>query len=458
MACDSPKTILFSPIGTTDPLRNGWEGACLHIIRHYHPDMVVLFYTKEMAALERKNHLYTQAIKRWAPYCHIEEIFTDIEDPHVYDRFIRILPEQIHRLHQTFPEATILLNITSGTPQIQTVMAILSMEGDWCKGIQVTSPEKGANRGIPYTTDTNNLEYNCDNLPGATDRCIEQPLRILRYFGDRTRIISLIEQYEYHSALNIAKKNSDIPEIIKQLLEHATKRSMLLPKEAAREISKYKGVTLFPFHDCDTQERLLEYALTMQIDQKTGRLSNMLIKSVPLLYELLKSYVFTNSKISLTTICEGEIYSKPRLTRNLLETHEPGLLRYLDSLFKKGQRYRDGELSYKVLANICGYMETAEGKEKCKDNELNTELTECLNIIKPAIEPRNDVAHIVINIDEKTFVKRTQISSMEMMDKIFDIICIVYADSSQIIRKQRNVYDSLNRWIIEAFKTSSMTN
>ena len=30
--------ILFSPIGTTDPVRNCRDGACLHILRHYHPD------------------------------------------------------------------------------------------------------------------------------------------------------------------------------------------------------------------------------------------------------------------------------------------------------------------------------------------------------------------------------------------------------------------------------------
>lgn len=46
--------ILFSPIGTTDPVRNCRDGACLHILRHYHPDKVVLYFTAEMEKRERK--------------------------------------------------------------------------------------------------------------------------------------------------------------------------------------------------------------------------------------------------------------------------------------------------------------------------------------------------------------------------------------------------------------------
>ena len=51
--------ILFSPIGTTDPVRNCRDGACLHILRHYHPDKVVLYFTAEMEKRERNTHMYT---------------------------------------------------------------------------------------------------------------------------------------------------------------------------------------------------------------------------------------------------------------------------------------------------------------------------------------------------------------------------------------------------------------
>ena len=56
------KKVLFSPIGNTDPIRECYDGACLHIVRHYQPDEVVLFFTKEMWEREQANHCYTRAI------------------------------------------------------------------------------------------------------------------------------------------------------------------------------------------------------------------------------------------------------------------------------------------------------------------------------------------------------------------------------------------------------------
>lgn len=38
--------VLFSPIGNSDPWSNDRDGAMLHIVRHYKPDVVVLFLLK----------------------------------------------------------------------------------------------------------------------------------------------------------------------------------------------------------------------------------------------------------------------------------------------------------------------------------------------------------------------------------------------------------------------------
>ena len=67
--------VLFSPVGDTDPVRGCCDGACLHIVRHYRPTRVILFYTQEMEEKERHDHRYTRAIERIAPDCPIENIF-----------------------------------------------------------------------------------------------------------------------------------------------------------------------------------------------------------------------------------------------------------------------------------------------------------------------------------------------------------------------------------------------
>ena len=38
--------VLFSPIGNSDPWSNDRDGEMLHIVRHYKPDVVVLFLLK----------------------------------------------------------------------------------------------------------------------------------------------------------------------------------------------------------------------------------------------------------------------------------------------------------------------------------------------------------------------------------------------------------------------------
>lgn len=42
------KRILFSPVGGTDPIKYLHDGSMLHICRHYRPDEVVLYMSKEI--------------------------------------------------------------------------------------------------------------------------------------------------------------------------------------------------------------------------------------------------------------------------------------------------------------------------------------------------------------------------------------------------------------------------
>ena len=47
--------ILFTCAGTTDPVRGGHDGGILHIMRHYRPEKVYLFLSKEMVDYEKKG-------------------------------------------------------------------------------------------------------------------------------------------------------------------------------------------------------------------------------------------------------------------------------------------------------------------------------------------------------------------------------------------------------------------
>ena len=240
------KKVLFSPIGNTDPIRECYDGACLHIVRHYQPDEVVLFFTKEMWEREQANHCYTRAIAHVAPDCPVRCIASDIVDAHLYDSFIEVLPGYIRELQEDDTE--ILLNLSSGTPQIKTMMAIVAVE-DGLRGIQVVSPNKASNsRSVPVQAGDDveaMLANNFDDEPGAENRCQEPPLQVIRYFSERQRIMSLIKLYEYEAAYELARGSASIAKEAKALLHHAALRRKLMTQEARKVCNGADGFRLF---------------------------------------------------------------------------------------------------------------------------------------------------------------------------------------------------------------------
>ena len=329
--------ILFSPLGDTDPVRGCYDGAMLHIVRHYQPERVVLFYTHDMAEKERHDHRYTRAVQRLAPECQIEEVFTEIRDAHLYESFSRILPQEVLRIRETFPGSTLLLNLSSGTPQMKTVLAMLASDMEHCIGVQVAAPARHSNRANEATQDAEDidalLENNFDNEEGAENRCEEPPLSAFHYYAERSRILSLIDSYEYAAAGKIARRSALVPPEASLLLSHAERRSMLLTEEAKAVLREYGGKKLFPF--AGKTEELVEYFLMMQIDQETGRLSNLMLRMIPFLYEFLREYTAKNLTIPIRSLCE------PRngvrlLVRERLTAQEKELLAALDREFPYG--------------------------------------------------------------------------------------------------------------------------
>lgn len=60
---ENGRSVLFSPVGTTDPISYQREGALLHICRHYHPECVVLYLSQEMLAQQQKDDRYRRSLR-----------------------------------------------------------------------------------------------------------------------------------------------------------------------------------------------------------------------------------------------------------------------------------------------------------------------------------------------------------------------------------------------------------
>lgn len=441
------KRILFSPIGSTDPIKNCHDGACLHIVRHYQPERVVLFFTKEMGESEHNDHRYTIAIKQVAPDCIIEPpIYTDIVDPSRYEAFSRILPQAVAELLEKYPEHEILLNLSSGTPQIKTILAILAADNDRCVGIQTVTPVRAANDHKVIMTEKEIqelIESNYDNEPETASRLEEPPLSVFRYHSERNRILALIRSYQYQAALMLAEQSPLVPEQAKVLLRHAAKRAALLPADAREILSTYQGNELFFFKGYK-EESLVEYFLVMQIDQENGHLSSFTLRMIPFLYEFLSEYVRKYARQTLTAVCEKGRKGGVYLVREKLKTIMPEFLTYLDNEYYP--QYRDQPLSFLLLDHYCLYMQK---KNLAKDANLHTALLDDLKKIRNVRTLRNDLAHEITNVTEERFRERMEMGSEQMLHIFIHMLCLVYGKN---INQIRDLYHTMNGWIEEALE------
>lgn len=86
------KRILFSPIGTTDPIKNYKDGSMLHICRKYKPDKVYLYLSAEMMEHHKEDNRYVYCIEKLSEMIgkeiEVECIFRlELKNVQVYDVF-----------------------------------------------------------------------------------------------------------------------------------------------------------------------------------------------------------------------------------------------------------------------------------------------------------------------------------------------------------------------------------
>ncbi|MBF1706700.1 MAG: hypothetical protein HXO80_08550, partial [Selenomonas sp.] len=216
-----------------------------------------------------------------------------------------------------------------------------------------------------------------------------------REFKNQNPALSLIDSYEYAAAGKIARRSALVPPEASLLFSHAERRSMLLTEEAKAVLREYEGKKLFPF--TGKTEELVEYFLLMQIDQETGRLSNLMLRVIPFLYEFLRAYTAKNLTIPIRSLCE------PRngvrlLVRERLTAQEKELLAALDREFPYG--YRDQPLSFYLLSLCCTYAGEAQ---RIRDAKLHTAVMVELESIADIRQLRNEAAHEIVNVTEDRF-------------------------------------------------------
>ena len=271
------QTILFTPVGGTDPISstNIHDGSMLHICRVYQPQKVILYMSKEMLDNQEKDNRYRYCLDRLAQMQNRKVEYEVIErreltKVHEFDYFYQDFRDIISRVYQTMDETdTLLLNISSGTPAMKSGLAVLQTIGEFpAKLIQVATPEKRINEHVHKDYDVVTLwELNEDNAENYENRCKEVQCPTLANIKKEEIIKKHVLAYNYSAAFDIAETLPDeMTTEYKDLLKLAYARVLLDFKSVDKMIEKTK-IQCLPVRS-SSQRKYFEYALNMELRLK----------------------------------------------------------------------------------------------------------------------------------------------------------------------------------------------
>lgn len=335
-------SILFSPIGTADPVTLLGDGPMLHIVRKYKPEKVVLFLSPAMAQNQRLDARYTKAIEMLVEESgengsEVAIIESNQQDVHVYDYYIDEFESILKSIREDNQKATILVNTSSGTPAMQQALVALDAFGRLnLKPLQVSTPRKGPNkqddRENPDRFDLATLW----ELVRELERDSKDSNRILEVsspnFGDRLlreSIRTLIRQYDYAAASKLAAQVRNIQPELKELIEVTELRLNL---DAQRPVSVFGGT------DCafDRANSLSEYLYMLEVRLAQEQWADFLRAMTPAVTEtmlnVLDPYVHRSRYMIQTP--KGKLEQKLDIDKI---SADEGLGRLFSSFLEKGK-------------------------------------------------------------------------------------------------------------------------
>lgn len=411
------KRILFSAVGSTDPIAGQHDGAILHIARVYDIDEIYLYYSKEMYELEQKDDRYCFCLEKLKELTgktfQIHKIYRpELTEVHIFDYFLtefRAILDEIVRED----DCEVYLNVSSGTPAMKSALQTIgAFSQKPMKTLQVATPSKQYNESREdvkgdYAVDLQ-WELNLDNNPNFENRCSVSSNINLTLEIKKEIIKKHINAFDYVAALSVAKEIEDfLPAEVMKLLSAADYR-MKLDRVKCREQLKGLEYRIFP-HESGNEIDIAEYLLLLRIKMLKEEYLDFIRGITPLFAEVLKNAVENELHIRLKDYCcqrktqvKG-IYSE-RWDTDKVCTNEV----LLSALTENGKR----ELQPAFLSSV----HLVSALEKASQNIPLKQLVADIRNIEEAI--RNPAAHCITYMTEDAIRSATGYS----VKKIFDML------------------------------------
>ncbi len=451
------KDILISVVGKTDPIRSQHDGPILHIVRNYRPEKVYLILTQEIGRDEQEYHHNEQAIHMLEPDCQVQTIMTDIRAAHSYDDFSRIFLTICNQIKQQNPGCRLLLNITSGTPQMETALCMIGISDPKVYlPVQVETPENAANKSTMFDPRKDLIEEwfetNLDNEEGMRMRCKTPRLINFKRPIIQFQIVSLIQNYDYAGAYQLFEENRQLFSEKAGLLLHHAKSRLNLEKQEAEKIAEKLNMkqTLYPVNRADIGQ-LVEFYNSMRVKQIRGELNDFSMR-LEIMTEYLGIYILEKGmRISLDDLCTKKKRKNTDIyytSREMAEKKIPGICSYMNSQFsntKTGQ-YEWGRAINSL--SIVLFVQYLSRQEKFKRFRNSAE--EMRKWTELSAQIRNPAAHSIITITESLIKDAYDKNSEALCNAMRTVLIQVFG--TEVKADAFEVYSTINREITEALE------
>ena len=434
--------ILYTPVGDTDPIRGRYDGGMLHIVRHYNPDMAILVLSKEMEQKEASDSRFSKALKHVKADLDIKLICTGLEDVHRIDT-LQPFVDHFYEMLSEYPDAEILINLSSGTPQMKLIMSYLSVEHDAVRGIQVDSPQGGSNRSEPAVNDDEDIEIvienNFDDQEDTENRCHEPQMGYIKRNNLKQSLHTLINSYKYKEAISLYEHykktfTDELDNDILALLEHGKLRLELEYKLALEKINRVGDLSLKSVFTDWKRIKLHEFLMLMEVRLKQGQIEDFILKITPFMYELMLYYFSTTYHVKWDEF-EKWTPGGPRTDMVSFKEKHPQLYSSWYAHTKTPQ-FNEIQLS---LNHMLHMLEDQPNVNPLLLKQLND-----IRHIERKI--RNKIAHEVVVLTEVEICKSVSIKSLQ---SFLELIQTVFSTIMNPSKQNELIYDTINTYVLE---------
>ena len=423
--------ILISAVGTTDPISNNHDAALLHIARNYRPDKIVLVYSQEMMVKQDLINKVLLSIEGYNPIIEIDSTILNNDEVFLFDKMYEVMGLIVQKY--TNDDDEIILNLSSGTPQIISALFALNRINDYnTQAIQVATPKKGANREYKPLADSEIdalIVENQDNSLDFVDRSIKDKSEKFTQALVKRHLRSLIASFDYQAAEAIINR--------KEYNKLLSKKKIAYIREKLYDFSRvFKNQSIlsdilsFPLDD--SQKKALNYYLMIDVLKEREHIADVLIKAKSLAEFVIEETIKKDHEGLI--VFDGNL---PKLNPSFPDCE--AILDDIDKKMKKSRGIEDTEeriFSVQSTLNLLSYLNILEFYEY--DSQLQT----AINGILSLNGERNKVAHGLSEID-------TRLLSRKKLKQLSENLRLLLVDCLGIDTSYFNYYDKQNEELIK---------